>query len=127
MLEEQKSKEVLKLLGRNHKLEKLEKERDRARILQEWGPSGAGSGFAVATHGSSFCSCSPSTAYDVDEAMSTSSRKSPSLEKARDWSSADLEGEMEKLEVEGSSSVAEGGSRDRERMADHWSARKVLT
>ena len=38
-----------------------------------------------------------------------------------------LEGEMEMLEVEGSFSVAEGGSMDPERKADHWSARKVLT
>ena len=34
---------------------------------------------------------------------------------------------MERLEVEGSFSVAEGGSRDRERKAGHWSDRKVLT
>ena len=34
---------------------------------------------------------------------------------------------MEKLEVEGSFSVAEGGSMDPERKADHWSARTVLT
>ena len=38
--------------------------------------------------------------------------------KERDWWSADLEGEMQKLEVEESFSVAEG---------DHSSARKVLT
>ena len=31
----QKSKEALELLGRKHKLGKLEKERDRARMLQE--------------------------------------------------------------------------------------------
>ena len=79
-------------------------------ILREWEPSGAESGFAVATDGSSFCSCSPSMAYDVDEAMSMSSRKSPSMNKERDWWSADLEGEMEKLQVEGNFSVAEGGS-----------------
>ena len=78
-LEEQKSKEALELFGRKLKLEKLEKERGRARILQQWEPSGAESGFAVATDGSSFSSRSPSTAHDVDEAMSTSSRKSSSL------------------------------------------------
>ena len=33
--EEQKSKEALELLGRKHKLLKLEKERDRVRMLQE--------------------------------------------------------------------------------------------
>ena len=64
---------------------------------------------------------------DVDEAMSTSSRKSPSVEKERDGWSTDLESEMEKLEVEGSFSVAEGGSMDPERKADHWSARKMST
>ena len=90
----------------------------------------------MATDGFSFCSSSSSTAYDVDEAMSTSSRKSPSMGKERDWWSADLEGEMEELEVEGSFSVAEGGSMDPERKggplvnsegADHWSTRRVLT
>ena len=45
---EQKSKEALELLRRK------QKERDRARILQEWEPSGAESGFAVATDSSSF-------------------------------------------------------------------------
>ena len=34
---------------------------------------------------------------------------------------------MEKLEVEGSFSVAEGGSLDPERMADRWSTRTLLT
>ena len=34
---------------------------------------------------------------------------------------------MEKLQVEGSFSVTEGGSMDPERKADHWSARTVLT
>ena len=38
-----------------------------------------------------------------------------------------MEGEMEKLEVEGSFSVAEGGSTDPKRKADHSSARTVLT
>ena len=70
-LEEQKSKEVLELLGRKHKLGKLEKERDRARMLQEREPSGAEGDFNVATDSSSFCSCSPSLAHDVDGAMST--------------------------------------------------------
>ena len=114
-LEEQKSIEAVELLGRKYKLRKLEKGRDRARILQQWEPSGAEGGFAVATDGSSFCSCSPSVTYDVDEAMSTSSRKSPSMVKERYWWSADLEGQMEKLEAEGSFSVAESGSMDPER------------
>ena len=47
--------------------------------------------------------------------------------KERDWWSVDLEGEMEELEVEGSFSVAEGGSIDPDWKADHWSAWKVLT
>ena len=47
--------------------------------------------------------------------------------KERDWWSADLEGEMEKLEVEGSFSVTVGGSVDPERKVDHWSTRTVLT
>ena len=34
---------------------------------------------------------------------------------------------MQKLGVEGSSSVTEGGSVDRERKADHWSGRTVIT
>ena len=41
--------------------------------------------------------------------MPTSSMKSRSMEKERGWWSADLKGEMEKLEVEGSFSVNEGG------------------
>ena len=41
-------------------------------------------------------------AYDVDEAVSTSSTKAPSMEKERNWWSADLEGAMEKLKVVGS-------------------------
>ena len=62
-------------------------------------------------------------AYDVDEAISTSSRKSLSMEKERDWWSADLEDEMQKLEVEGSFSDAEGDPLDPERKADQRSAR----
>ena len=66
-------------------------------------------------------------AFGVDEAISASSRKSPFLVKEEDWWSADMEGEEEKLEVEGSFYVTEGGSMDPERKADPWSARKVLT
>ena len=57
--------------------------------------------------------------------MSSPSWRSSSLRKERDWWSADLEGEMEK--VEGSFSVTAGGSMDPERKADHWSTRTVLT
>ena len=44
----------------------------------------------------------------------------------KQWWSADLEGDMEKLEVEGSFSVTAGGSMDPERKADHWSTQTVL-
>ena len=47
-------------------------------------------------------SCSSSLAHDTGEAMSASSRHPPSIKLERDWWSADLEGEMEKLEVDGS-------------------------
>ena len=60
-------------------------------------PSGAEGGFAVATDSSSLSSSSSCLA-DVDETMSTSSRKSPSMWKERDCWSAELEGEMEKLD-----------------------------
>ena len=123
-MEEQKAKEALLLLGRKHKLGKLEKERDRARILQDCQPSGAGSGSAVAADGSSSFSCSPSMAYDVDESMSTSSRKSPSVGKQSDWWSADLEGEME---AGGRSPRPKADPGIPKGQADHWSARKVVT
>ena len=42
--------------------------------------------------------------------MSASSWTSPARWKERDWWCADLEGEMEKLEVKGGFSGAEGGS-----------------
>ena len=80
-------------------------------MLQVREPSGAEGDFNVATDSSSFCSCSPSLAHDVDEAMSTSSRKSPSMVKDRDWWSADFLGEVEKLEVEGSFSLPKADSR----------------
>ena len=49
---------------------------------------------------SPFGSCSPSLAHDTDDAISESSWTSLAKEKERDWWSVDLEGEMEKLEVE---------------------------
>ena len=61
---------------------------------------------------SSFGSCSPSLAQDADKAMSASSWTFSAKWKERDWWSADLEGEMEKLEVEGGFSGTEGGSVD---------------
>ena len=59
-------------------------------MLQGREPPGAEGDFTVATGSSSFCSCSPSLAHDVDEAMSTPSAMSQSLAKERDWWSADL-------------------------------------
>ena len=47
--------------------------------------------------------------------------------KERDWWSADVEGEMEKLVVDGSFSVTNGGSMDPESEADQWSTRTVRT
>ena len=47
--------------------------------------------------------------------------------KERDWWSADLDGEMEKLEIEGTFPFTEGGSMDPERKADQWSTRTVLS
>ena len=61
---------------------------------------------------SSFGSCSPSLAHDADEAMSESSWTAEAKEKERDWWSADLVGELEKLEVEGGFPGTEGGSVD---------------
>ena len=55
--------------------------------------------------------------------MSASSWTSPARWKERDWLSADLEGEKEKLEVEGGFSGAEGGSMDPKGKVSHWSAR----
>ena len=90
-------------------------------------PSGAEGGFSEAIDSSSFGSCSPSLAPDADEAMSASSWTSPARWKERDWWRADLEGEVEKLEVEGRFCGAEGGSMDPETKADQWSARTVPT
>ena len=68
-----------------------------------------------------------SLAPDVDEDLSTSSRRSPSQEKERDWWSADLEGEMEMLELEGRFTVTAGGSVHPEGKADHRSTQTVFT
>ena len=75
-------------------------------------------------------STSSRVAQDAGEAMSESSWTVLAKEKEREWWSIDLEGEMEKLEVEGSFSEAEGGSMDPERkmgIMGHWSARKMST
>ena len=77
-LEDQKTKEALELLGRKHKLGKLEKERNRARMLQGMEPSvGRRCFFFGASDSSSLGSCSPSLAQDADDATSASSWTSP--------------------------------------------------
>ena len=96
-LQEQKSKEALELLGRKHKLGQLEKGRDPARMLQGRERSGAEGDFTDATDSSSFCSCSPSLAYEGKR--------------------------LEKLEVDGGFSGAQSGSMDPKGKTDHWSVR----
>ena len=124
-LEEQKSKEALELLGQKHKLGKLKKERERARMLQGKELPVAEREFTVATGSSSFRSFSPSMAPGEEVEMSTLSRESPSLERERDWWSADLEGELEKLAVEWSFSGAASRSKHPDGKADHWSTQTV--
>ena len=96
-------------------------------MIQEMELSGAAGHCARALDNSSFGSCSSSLAHDTDEAMSTSSRKSPSMRKERDWWSVDLEGGMEKLEVVGHLSRTEGGSVDPKGKMGHWSTRTSTT
>ena len=95
--EEQKSKAALELLGQKQKLCKLEKERDRARMLEGKELPAAEGGYTAATGSSSFRSSSPSVEPEVEEGMLTPSRGSPLVERESDRWSADLEGEMEKL------------------------------
>ena len=75
------------LLGRKHKYGKLEKERDGAMMLQGREKSGAEGDFTVATDSSSFRSCTPSLAHDVDEEVSTPSRRSPPWGRKVKWRS----------------------------------------
>ena len=92
-LEDQKTKEAFELLGRKHKLGKLEKEssKDVTRDGATSGPKvvffrGLGQlllGFLLALLGT----------RDADDATSASSWTSPARWKERDWGSADLEGE----------------------------------
>ena len=122
-LEEQKTKEALELLGRKHKLVKLENERDRARMIQEMELSGAVGHLPGAVDSSSLDSCSTSVAQGADDVMSESSWTSLAKEKERDRWRAKLEGEMEKLEVEGGPSQTEGGSVGPNGKVGHWSVR----
>ena len=92
-------------------------------MLQGMELSGAEGGFSPDS--SSFGSGSPSLAQDADEAMSAFSRTSSAKWKERDWWSADLEGEVEKLEVEGVFSGTEGGSVDPEGKVGQSARRKI--
>ena len=47
------------------------------------------------------------------------------MERERGWWSADLEGGMEKLAVEGGLSVAASGSKNSDGKAAHWSTQTV--
>ena len=109
-----------------HNLGKLKKDRDRARMLQGKELPVAEGDFTVATSGSSFRSCSLSLALDVDEGLSTPSRRSPSLGKDRDGWSTELEDEMEHLAVQGIFSLAASGSTNLKEKAGHWSTQTVL-
>ena len=124
-LEGPKTKEALEFVRRKHNLVKLEGERERARIIHRLELSGTVDDFsgAFGQFHSSLDSCSPSAAQETDDAMSESSWTALAKEKERDWWSVDLEGEMEKLEVVGLLSGAEGGSVDPVRKMGHWSAR----
>ena len=72
-LEKHKSKEAMELLGQKHRLDKLEKERERASTLEGKELPVVESAFTVATR-SSFRSFSPSLAPGVDEEMRTTGR-----------------------------------------------------
>ena len=66
-------------------------------------------------------------AQDADDAMSESSWTSLAKGKERYWWSVDLEGDMEKPDVEGLLSGTEGASVDPKRKMVHWSARIKTT
>ena len=82
-LQEQKSKESLELLGEKHRLERLKKERGRARFLE------GKELLAAATADGSFRSLCPLVEPGTNAEMSTPSRaQSPHRETA--WWNADL-------------------------------------
>ena len=83
-------------------------------------------GFSGAIDSSSFGSCSTWHKTRMKQCPRLPGRLQPSGRK-ENWWSADLEGEVEKLEVEGGFSGAEGGSVDPTGMVDHWSARIKTT
>ena len=107
-LEEQRAKESLLLVEKKHKLIKWEGERKRARTMQRLEVTRTMSPWSGHAR-----SCSSPAAPNTDEAMSATSRMAQEMgeakseaswtalakEKERDWWSADLEGEVEELEV----------------------------
>ena len=109
-LEEQRAKEALELVQKNHMLIKWEGERETTRTMQRLEESRAISPWSGCHDYSSFGSCSSSLAPNADEAMSASSRMAQGVdevmsesswtaltkEKERDWWSIDLVGEVEK-------------------------------
>ena len=133
-LDEQRTKEPLELVQRKHKLIKCEGERERARMLQRLESPRAGGQWSGNHDNSSFGSCS--LAFDTDEAMSAPSKRAKDADEAksksswtalaRDWWSIDLEGDMEKLEVEGPWSGTGGRSVDPKGKMGHRSARTKI-
>ena len=112
-LEEQKTKEACELSGRRHKLGKIGKRKGIEQgCYKGWSCQGPRVGF-FRGHRQFLLWFLLSLAHDADEAMSGG--------RERDWWSADMEGEMEKLEVEGGVSGVEGGSVDPKGEAGHWS------
>ena len=109
-------------MGQRHRLEKLKKERERARFPEGKELPEVESAVSVAT-GSSFRSFSPSVAPATSEEMSTPSREQSLLDRERSWWSADLEGGMEKLVVQGAISVAAIEPKNPNGKADHWLGR----
>ena len=132
-LEEQKTKEVLELKQRKHKLFKWVGERRkgqgsrkgwRCREQQVHGLEATTVPLVVLAH-----LPWPSTrmAQEVDEAMSESSWTSLAKGKERDWWSIDLEGEVEKLEVSGPWSGTKGDSAEPKGEVDRKSDRAKVT
>ena len=108
-LEEQKTKEALELWGRKHNLGKLEMKGIQQGWYRGWSCQGP-KVFFGAFDSSSLDSCPPSLAQDAGDAMSSASWTFLAKWKERDWWSVDLEGEMEKLEVEGGLSGDRSGT-----------------
>ena len=80
-LEGQRAKEALELVQKKHMLIKWEGERERARMLQRLEGSRAIRNWTDARDTMSVESCSSSTACDMEEVCSESSRKMKDMEK----------------------------------------------